>query len=327
VLTSEQIEMRRRCVGASEIGAIAGLSPYATAMDVAARKLGLSDDETSPAAEWGERLEPVVATAYEEREGVRLAPVPSLRAESPADWMLATPDRQVVPEKGELPSLLVEIKTAGLRQAGRWGPEGTDAVPSEYVAQCTWQMAVARRLRMPVEAVDLAVLIGGQELRLYRVLWDASLAAELEAVGEEFVQAVIVRGQLPDPAKCRRASQYLQRRFPSSEGSMLRAEGSALRLCQEFEGAKLAFDHATSAYEAARARLQAVIGDAEGIEWGEGCRVTWRKSKDQDRTDWKALSSEAGIPATLLVKHTKHKPGPRVFRCYGIGEDAENGED
>ena len=52
-------------------------------------------------------------------------------------WLRGTPDWvTVVGKKG------VEGKTAGYRQADKWGPPGTDVVPIHHLLQCAWYMAL-----------------------------------------------------------------------------------------------------------------------------------------------------------------------------------------
>ena len=66
----EWLMERKNYIGGSDLGAIAGLNPYRTALDVYLDKT--SDDiteETSPAMRWGNFLEDVVAKAYSEDTG------------------------------------------------------------------------------------------------------------------------------------------------------------------------------------------------------------------------------------------------------------------
>ena len=66
----EWLRERKNYLGGSDLGAIAGLNPYRTALDVYLDKT--SDDireETNAAMRWGNLLEDVVAKAYSEDTG------------------------------------------------------------------------------------------------------------------------------------------------------------------------------------------------------------------------------------------------------------------
>ena len=73
MLTQAQIDIRKTGIGASEIGAVAGLSPYAGPLDIYLRKLELVEDNAGEAALWGQRLEPIIAEEYERRTGIKLS--------------------------------------------------------------------------------------------------------------------------------------------------------------------------------------------------------------------------------------------------------------
>lgn len=65
------LEARRTGIGASDAPAIAGLSPWKTALAVYADKVnGAADHPLTPAQAWGLRLEPAIAAAYSEQTGI-----------------------------------------------------------------------------------------------------------------------------------------------------------------------------------------------------------------------------------------------------------------
>lgn len=322
MLTEKQIKLRKQGIGASEIGAIAGLNPFKTAIDVWASKLDLADHTDSEASRWGHRLEPVVAEAWAERMGLGLDKLKTCDSlvHPEHSHVLATPDRLVAIDGG-LANL--EIKTLGHRQAHRWGEEGTDQIPEEYVAQVQWQMLVIRAsLKVDLRISFVAALIGGQQLRCYEVPFDPELAGDLLEIGTDFWKRHVLTREPPPAAESRAAAEYLAKRFPKHERPMLVADAEARKALEHLRAAREAADLAEREKADAEVRVKELLKDAEGIE-AEGIgRVTWRASKERSTTDWKAVAEEAKAPPELIKKHTATKPGPRVMRVsFSEGEE------
>ena len=222
-LTLEQLVVRKDYIGASEAAAACGLSPWKTPYELWADKTSaIVIEQQSARMEWGNRLEAVVMLKYLEdlppEAGTLEAPCQfQVSAEYP--WMGCTPD-------GLLPDRVVEIKTAGLGQAREWGEPGTDAVPLQYLLQCTHQMIVCNRRK-----ADIPVLIGGNDYRVYSVDLDEELANLLITREREFWQHV--ENKTPPEVKhhCRRRLTLAegQRRQRGGDARDCRGRGAARR--------------------------------------------------------------------------------------------------
>ena len=160
MLTAEQIEERRAWMGASDIAAIAGLSPYANAHDVYLEKTRRLTPATSEAMDAGNRFETAVLDWAEEELGV-------LRR----DLLLPAPDD--LPITARLDAMRiedhapVEAKTGGLFgpvDRALWGDEGTDEVPAPYIVQVQIQMLCSGACRG-----HLAAFLGGRGFRMYTI--------------------------------------------------------------------------------------------------------------------------------------------------------------
>lgn len=178
MLTDAQWAARRHGLGASELPAILGLSRFSSALSVwesKVREVPRSPD--SPAAEWGHRLEPVIAAKYAEVHGVTLTPGATVWRDE--RWF-ATPDFHVEPSR------LLQIKSTSYSQRKKWelGP------PDHVLVQVQWEMFVTGATRD-----DVAVLIGGNDYRDYLVTRDDRVIARLLQVAELFWQHV--RAQTP----------------------------------------------------------------------------------------------------------------------------------
>lgn len=171
---------RRKGIGGSDVGPIMGLSPHRTAVEIFQDKRGLLPEEPeTDEMRWGKTLEPVIRQAYTDRTGLAVllpdSPTPLKHPQNP--FMLANLDGFT--ETGRI----FEAKTSFSAQ--RWGMEGTDDVPAEYLFQVQHYMAVTG---YPV--ADIAVLIGGNTFRIYTVEADLEIHAMLVEVESEFWRRV-----------------------------------------------------------------------------------------------------------------------------------------
>ena len=169
---------RRGGLTSSDAAAVCGLSPWRTARDVYFDKRGEFDEETSEPMRWGTRLEPIVAKAYEDLMGWALTVPPKLVRSVEHDWLLASLDR-VCDGIDSDNDTVVELKTA--RMADGWGPSRTDEIPEHYLLQVTHQLLVTG-----TQSADVAVLIGGNDFRVYHLERNAALCDRLFAIEQEF---------------------------------------------------------------------------------------------------------------------------------------------
>lgn len=184
-LTAEWHEARRKGIGASEIAAVLGISPWESPFSLYWRKANGWEANLSAEMEWGTRLESAIAAKYADvHPEFSVQPTGLVHGVEP--WMLATPDRvlfdaenwQVAPTSYAIGAL--ELKT-GHRDDG-WGEPGTAEIPVHYRAQAQWQMLV-----LDVQWVDVAVLVGGSDYREYSVLRDERDIAVMVEAGRRFM--------------------------------------------------------------------------------------------------------------------------------------------
>jgi putative phage-type endonuclease len=172
---AEWLELRRGVLGASEAAAALGVSPYQTPVELWQRKVGLmNDQDESEAMRWGNLLEPVILAEYQHRTGRVVAATQEFRVHPGYPCLAATLDARC--EDGRL----VEVKTANA-WAKEWGDEQTDEVPEPYLIQVAQQMAVTG-----AAVADVAVLIGGQRLKVYTVERNEGLIGRVVAGGLRF---------------------------------------------------------------------------------------------------------------------------------------------
>ena len=305
MLTKEQHEFRAGGIGASEIASVCGLNPYKAALAIYLDKQGLTEHgPETQASEWGTRLEEAIAKKYAQTHGVEIRRPEQTYRHPGEGWMLATPDGLVCRNGSRLHGL--EVKTAGLRQAFRWGEEG-DAVPEEYLVQCAWSMAVLNLNRW-----DLAVLIGGQDYREYRIDRDLELEARLIEIGREFWFEHVVTRIPPAPDASESAARALARIYPKDALPLRRADSTADACAVELREAQAQLAKVEKTTMLAENKAKALIGGAAGLE-GDWGRITWKRSKPFPVVDWQAVADELKAPAEMVTRHTTERAGSRRF--------------
>ena len=296
---------RRTYLGASDIGAIVGLNPWKSALDVWAEKCRGLTIETTPVMRAGQVLErPILEELYAAPRGLVLAYPGTLR--HPVErWMAATPDAI----ETDL-AVDVQCKLVGRGQFARWSDEGEgpDGIPPEVLAQIQWEIQCA-------DAVSgRAVALLGTELRVYDVPRDDAFAADLMELGRAWWKRHVIGDEMPEVTAASRDT--LRRLFPRATGALLTMREDVRDLALDYQRAREAAALADEAKEAASARLCAAIGDAQGFE-ATDLTVTWKEQRG--RIGYGELVKSLGIPAAQ--QEPFRGAAFRVLRVHSKGEE------
>lgn len=305
--TKEQLEERKRGIGASEAAAALGLNPYRTPLEVWMNKKGLLEIEETPSMRLGTRLEPVIAEMYQDHTGLELEPAPTLfYTKNPI--IFATPDRIV---KGRHKGL--EIKTANARMAEQWGEEGTDEVPHYYLIQCILCMAVT-----DLPEWDVAALIGGSDFRIYTIHRDLDIEKTIIERLLEWWEMYIVGNREPEIDPSRSCAEYLAAKYPRNFKPLKEADETTEQLLSRLAEVKNHLKSFEEQEEAIKNLLKNYIGDADGVQ-GVAGKATWKKTADSSVIDYESLSLEllANLSKEEKTKYVKKystiKEGHRRF--------------
>ena len=186
------LEERKKGIGGSDGAAILGLNPYKSADQVYGEKMDeippLEDNEILEA---GRRMEPVIAEWYADREGKRIANVNRILVHPEYPFIRANVDRRIVGEKRVL-----ECKNVGewAYRLSEWGEEYTDQVPEYYYIQGHHYTLFPQF----ANGCDLAAIVGGNRLRVYRFEYDAEIAEMMVEAYAQFWNN-LQRGIRPEP--------------------------------------------------------------------------------------------------------------------------------
>lgn len=302
-LSPEQQAVRMTGITGTDIPKLAGLSDYGGEWDVWLRLKGLADDPvinasgTRNPAEWGNRLQQLIADRRMEdlAPGHELIPQTETRRHPAKKWMLATLDYVI---RGPLCHWDLECKAPGLRQAWKFGRPNTGAdefvtgadgailldeagvpvrrdpeIPGDYLVQVAWQLAVT-----DLHYAEVAVLIGGQDYRLYRVRRDAEFEADLIENAERFWRDHILADKPPKPEASDGAERYYKSFARLLGPPMTRASERAEEWADKLRLARDIKARAEKAEQLARVNLMCLTGASGGIE-GDGWRGKWQDVK------------------------------------------------
>jgi predicted phage-related endonuclease len=161
----------------------------------------------------------------------------------------------------------------------------------------------------------LAVLLGGDELRIYTLRADLELHSLLLEQSERFHRDHILARVPPPVDGSWSCSEWLRARYPIDRAPVMRADAETERIGRELLAARAAKDTAEAREYAARNALISIMGEAAEVE-GDGWRVSYKTTKGRPVIDWDAIAAEAKVPTALIEKHTKRTP----FRMFRVTE-------
>ncbi len=309
ITRDDWLEVRKHGIGSSDAAAAVGLNPYKSQLTLWLEKTGRDadlpkpdpDDTTAPVY-WGTLLEPIVAASYTKQTGRKVRKVNAVLQHPDIPWMLANIDREVV---GSPDVQILECKTAGEFGARLW----RDGVPEYVQLQVQHQLAVTGK-----QAADVAVLLCGQALKVYRIERDDGLITRLITLQERFWHYVTT--DTPPPVDgSDSAATALQCLYPRDNGARLdfSRDSQMSALFTDLQDARFQIEKYTLLEEQFKQQIQQAMGEASHATFETGA-VSWKRSKDGTMLDSKKL--QADYPE-LAAKYSQPRPGSRRFLVQG----------
>ena len=301
----EWLTVRRQGIGSSDAAAAVGLNPYKSQLQLWMEKTGRDgalpvvdpNDDQSPMY-WGTLLEPIVAAHYTRRSGHRVRRVNAVLQHPEHSWMLANIDREVV---GASDVQILECKTAGIHGARLW----RDGVPEYVQLQVMHQLAVTGK-----QAADVAVLLGGQELQVFRIERDDTLIAQLVVLEQQF-WGYVERDQQPPADGSASAELALRCLYPRDSGTTLdfSTDLEMSGVFSDLLAVREVITTQTALESQLKQRIQQRMGEATRAVFEIG-EVSWKRSKDGSSLDTTQLLKEH---PEMAQTYAVTKPGSRRF--------------
>ena len=311
----EWLKIRRNGLGGSDIASVLGLSPYRSPLDVFLDKTGKTEPkEAGQAAYFGTLLEDMVATEFAKRTGMKIQKVNFILTAGENGWMRGNIDRAIInpdiskrvfvqkPEKIEATGRLLstdvglECKTANSFMATEWG-ESQEAeilagnvvtdhkIPLYYETQIQWYMAVTGMSKFYV-----AVLIGGQDFRIYEVKRDQAVIDAIVSKCREFWFENVLKDVAPAPVN---VSDILKI-YGRDNGEMIEASNEQAADIGEYKTISEQIKSLESQKAAVASRIILAIGEKQGMTIGGKKAATYKtqESKRFSSTEFKKAEPE-----------------------------------
>lgn len=271
------LRYRKNGIGGSDAGAVCGLNPYRTAIQVYYDKTSEEIEETdNEAMRQGRELEEYVARRFCEASGKKVRRANAMFYDEKNPFMLADVDRMIVGENAGL-----ECKTASPYMAEQW-KDGS--IPVSYQIQCYHYMAVCR-----TDAWYIAVLIYGREFKYYRIERDDEVIENLIRIEKEFWNGNVIPRVMPDPDGSKTADLAIAERFKDAQRNTILLSGFDERLRRRQELLTV-MEHMEKEKRQIDQELKLYLGNAETAE-NEHYRVSW-KNVSRSSLDEKRLKEE-----------------------------------
>jgi len=300
------LRVRKGGIGSSDAAAAVGLNPYQSQLELWMEKTGRAPtappgdggaDDLSPMY-WGSLLEPIVAAHYTRRTGNRVRRINAVLQHPDHPWMLANIDREVM---GASDVQLLECKTAGIQGVWLW----RDGVPEYVQLQVQHQLAVTGKA-----AADVAVLLGGQELQIFRIERDEELITQLITLEREF-WGYVERDQQPPANGSDSADRALRALYPRDSGFTLNLKQDLVMgaVFSDLLAVREVLTTNTALEAQLKQAIQQRMGDASRALF-DGGEVSFKRSKDGSTLDAARLAKEQ---PEIVQAYTVPKPGSRRF--------------
>lgn len=273
----EWLKYRKSGIGGSDAGAVCGLNPYRTAMQVYQDKVSEEIEEMdNEAMRQGREFEDYVAKRFMEATGKKVRRANAMFYNEEYPFMLADVDRMVVGENAGL-----ECKTASPYMADKW-KDGN--IPLSYQIQCYHYMAVSN-----ADAWYLAVVIYGREFKYYKIERDEAVIADLIQIEKTFWENHVMKQQIPEPDGSKLADSVIAEYYKNSIADTIPLTGFNEKLERRQELSEL-IGRMDVEKKKIEQELKLYLGENERAE-NEQFMVTW-KSVQSNRLDEKRLKEE-----------------------------------
>ena len=276
-------EERCHFIGGSDIGAILGLNPYKTPVDVWMEKTGKAREQSSNLAmRFGTFAEAFVASEYALTTGLAIWEPRSAFIHPELAFCRAHLDRLVYREsvtepKVEGPIRILECKTASPFRQEQWGESGTNQVPFSYLCQCVWYMAIT-----DLPKTDLAVLFGNSNFRIYTIDRELELEKIILEKAQIFWNEHVIKDIPPQTSSEEDCKKLFEQSSPEKS---IEADEALLNLAKEYQALLSKEQEIEKGLDQIKQEFMNAMQDAESIRINHQDLITWKRTKPTSRFD------------------------------------------
>lgn len=291
----EWLKARSEGIGASEVGAIIGVSPFDTPFSIFLKKTGqVPPEPENEAMLMGHLLEDAVAKRWEIETGqkvIKASAADIIYVHPQYDYMRVTPDRIVKGRKK-----LLECKTTAL-------PVDEDNLPPYWVAQVIYQQYVTG-----IHDADIAWLESGRRFGYANIPYEEEFAEFIAERVKVFWNENVLGGKEPDAISVDDLAVKIPRSTPEKA---IEADADAIDQINVLREKKAMYDALDDEIAELQNSLKMFMEDSEAIVDADGnVLLTWKSGKDKTSFDSKRFAEEN---PDLYDQYCKSVPGARSF--------------
>jgi len=182
------------------------------------------------------------------------------------------------------PTRILECKTANPFSSGDWGEVGSDEVPMSYLCQCIWYMAITN-----ISKVDLAVLFGNSDFRIYEIARDLELEAVILQKASLFWNEYVLK-DVPPPVQSEADCHTLFKKGDPTKS--IEASTVTLDLTKRLQLLTSEIDIREKELSSIKQAIMNQMGEAETLTYQEKVLATWKAPKPSFRLDSKRLETD-----------------------------------
>lgn len=278
VITSSNREdwlnARRTGIGGSDVASVLGLNPWRTPYDLWMDKTGqVPHGEENAAMHFGTILEQVVADEFVLRTGKKIRRDNQMHRTGKDNFQIANLDRVVVGEDA-----ILECKTANAFRSDDWGESQEDEIianqvvtehkiPLYYETQIQWYMGVCKKSK-----AYLAVLIGGQDFRIYCIAFNQTIYASLVEKCQAFWFENVVANVAPKPINI----EDVKKLYAKDNGEMLEASNEIATAIGEYKTKASQVKSLKKELDSLQNIICTALGEAQGFLIGGQIAATYK---------------------------------------------------
>jgi putative phage-type endonuclease len=276
---------RSKYIGGSDVGALLGLSKFKSPLEVWMEKTGKETKRhDSLPLRFGSFAEEFVASEYSRATSFELIHDESIYVHPEYAFMSAHVDRFVLENGDPSPARILECKTANPFSSGEWGEIGSDEVPLSYLCQCIWYMAITN-----IDKIDLAVLFGNSDFRIYEITRDLELESALLQKASLFWHEYVLKDIAP-PAQSEADCHTLF--CKGDPAKTVEAKIQTLELIQRLGLINSEIDAREEEVSVIKQNIMTQMGEAETLTYQGKVLATWKSPKPSFRLDSKRLEHD-----------------------------------
>ena len=258
---------RTKAIWSTESAAALGLSKYGTPASVWLQKKGLLTIpiEITEEMDVGLEMQPTIARLYTKRTGVPLTDITALALRIQIDALpLASHFDYRTPD-----AKLVEVKNFAHSRRAEFGEAGSGDVPTDVLIQCLHQLAVYPQ----ADAVDNAVLFGGQRLEIFTIERNPTAIARLIEKLKAFWS--LVQGDTPPEPLTPEEARLL---YPKDAGTAIEATDEIAKMAQHLAQTNEGVTQLEAVADSYKAKLQGFMGENAVLTYRGETLATWKSN-------------------------------------------------